>query len=842
MRKRSRCLGLLVGLFAAATARAQQPNFHTNIGDQILDGGESLVVDDIDKDGKLDLIVPGGQGGNVAILYGLGDGTFEAQQDIFVGNVPVLVAVGDFNGDTRLDLATADSTSSSISVVLATGDREFSGDVIVSTPRICSTAGTTCEFDTDCPEGQTCQEHGVPSPSGLVAARLNDDQILDLAIVSGEAQGGVAVVFGDGNGAFATSLASPYSTGLTSLAVQAADLNHDTKLDLLTANRDGGTVSVLMNNGGGQFAAAVNYPAGESPVDIAVGDFNGDNKPDAVVANRNSNSFSLLIGNGTGVFGAPTSFAAGAFPSSIAAADLDGDTRLDVIVGNNLSYDVTIAYGTGGGRFDRTRSYLAGTGPSVVAAGSINSDQDDRTDIVVLGKSGELDGYKVLLGEAERSFQSIETLRTGDNPNNVAVGDVNGDGLPDAVVTSSQTALTLITPQQDHTLVSTSIDVGSETSAVLLADIDRDGHSELLFTGRAEANDFVGVAKPNGLGGFAPAQTAVVEREPSALDAADLNGDGLLDVVVTEASDDTVAIFLTQPDGTLGTPTRIQLRPIGEQDAFLPQAVTAADLDGDGFIDLAIAIFRDDGMISLLYGKGDGTFTTPVNMASGRRPLGVVVSDIDTPPDGKLDLVTVNQDSSGMIVHHGTAGPVGACTRSVCYDAPRTLNVGNVPASLALRDVTGDGIRDAVVADRSTADRIVIRPGGATAAPFFRSIAQSCPEPGCAETGRTPVSIVGADFNGDGAYDVLTVNNGGGNIAVATSALVSTLIRGDANQDGRVSAADLPKVMGRIPAFNRLAIEDLVRAGDVDTLAYDADGDGLLSSTDTIGTAARIFR
>jgi len=831
MRNTAKSIGLLLGLLAAATtASAQQPSFRTNIGDVIFDGGESMVVDDIDGDGIVDLIFPGGQGGNVAIFYGLGDGFFEPQFDVFVGNVPVIVAIGDYNGDLMKDIATADSTSSDISVVLATGTREFSPDAIVTNPKTCSADGTPCTTAGDCPEGQTCEDHGVPSPNGMATADLNADQKLDLAVVSGEAQGGVAVLFGNGEGGFDASGFSPYATGLTSLAVRIADLTRDAKPDLVTANRDSSTVSVLVNAGGGVFMAAIGYPAGEAPVDLTVGDFNRDNRLDVAVANRNSNSFSLLLGNGMGALGSPKSFPAGTFPSTIASGDFDGDNRLDVVVGNSLSYDVTVAFGDGSAGFPEERSFLGGTGPAGVAAALI--DGDTRPDIVVLGKSGESDGYKVLLGQAPRTFVSMETVRTGDTPTMLAIGDVNGDGLPDAIINGAANELTVIRPQPDNSYHSSELNPGGEVSAAVLADLDRDGFAELVMAMRGNENDFIGVSRSDAHGGFAVPALSAVGREPSAVEAADFNEDGLLDIAVTEAADDTVAIFLTQPDGSLGAPNRIQLRPLGEQDAFLPQAVGAADLDGDGNIDLAIAIFRDDGRVSILYGRGDGTFENQVNMPSGRRPLGVALSDVDN--DGRIDIVTVNQDTSGMIVHHAS-GPR-------TYDAPRTLGVGKVPASLALRDVNGDGIRDALVADRSTDDRIVIRPGGSTTAPFFKSVIQGCPEPNCAETGRTPVSIAGADFNGDGSYDVMTVNNGGSNVAVALSTLSSSLLRGDVNGDARISAADLPGLMAQVPRYNRQAVEDLVRADKLPTQAYDADGDGLLSSVDSIGIAGLIFR
>jgi len=827
-------LVVLVGLFTAATAAAQtvQPVFRTSVGDTVFGGAESLVVTDLDGDGLADLVMPGGQAGAVAVFYGLGDGLFDFQRDFVTGNVPVAAAVADFNDDDFLDIATVDSTTSIISVILGSGDRESFSDPVLTDPSTCSGSGAACENTEQCPEGQTCEDRGVSSPNGMIAQDLNGDQQPDLAIVSGESQGLVAVVFGVGNGTFIGSSSSPYDSGATSRAIESGDVNEDGRPDLLTANRDAGTISVLLNSTNtGVFLPASNYPAGEAPVDLTLGDFDEDGNLDVAVANRNTDRFSLLLGNGSGAFGEPTTFAAGSFPSTIASTDFDGDGNLDVAVGNKLSYDVTIGYGDGDGGFALLRSFLGGTGPEVVATAPMNADQ--APDVVVLGKSGEGDSYTVLLSTPGRSFQAIQTVRSGANPGAVIAGDYDRNGLPDMVVSSGSGApLTLMRSQGDGNFASSPLDLGGATFGLLLADLDRSGNADLLASVRLESGDQLAVARPDGHGGFQQPQLTPLADAAAGLDVADFNEDGLLDVAVTQGEREAIAVLIRKADGTFQAPLEIPLRPIGDPDPFFPRAVATADLDGDGNMDMAVAEYRDLGVLSLIYGRGDGTFETPpVGLAAGRRPLAVSISDVDN--DGLLDLLTANEDTAGLVLLRAT-GP-----RS--YATPVTMTAGRVPAALVLRDINNDGVRDVMVADR-TDDRFVLRLGGRTTSPFFSSVVQTCPQVNCLESGRTPIGVVGADFDADGSYDMASVNDGGANVAVAMSELGSEVLRGDGNQDGRVSAADLTAVWGRVPQYNRQAIEDLVRSGAVPTLNLDGDGDGMLSSVDASSVAARIFR
>ena len=239
----------------------------------------SLAVGDFNGDGKLDLAVAnyGGYGfpSTVSILLGDGRGNFTLASSPAAGDSPLSVAVGDFNGDGNLDLAVANEVGGCVTILLGDGTGNFT---LTSSPA----AGD--------------------EPVSVAVGDFNGDGKLDLAVANWGyfSASTVDILLGDGAGKF--TLASSTLTGSDSDAVAVGDFNGDGKLDLAVANRSGNNVSILLGDGAGNFTLTSSPATGSEPYSVAVGDFNGDGKLDLAVANSGSNTVSILLGDGTGNF------------------------------------------------------------------------------------------------------------------------------------------------------------------------------------------------------------------------------------------------------------------------------------------------------------------------------------------------------------------------------------------------------------------------------------------------------------------------------------------------------------------------------------------------------------
>jgi hypothetical protein len=338
-------------------------------------GPSALVSADFNGDGDADLAVANKTDNTVSILLGKGDGTFGTKNDFKTGKSPVALAVGDFNGDGVLDLAVVNQADDTVSILL--------GDKDPVTHLGTGTFGAKTDFETG------------KGPVGIATAHFISSAKLDLAVIN-QTDNTVSILLGDGKGAF--DRIRDFPTGLAPSAVVAADLNGDTTSDLAITNETDNTVTIRSRSALGPFTT------GKGPVALLASDLNSDGLQDLAVANKTDNTVSILLGetlaDGTRSFSAKTDFITGTGPSALAAGDFNIDGLLDLAVANQSDNTVSILAGLGDGTFAPKFDITTGTGPVGIVAADFNG--DGRLDIATANQTANT--VSVILNTA--SFQT----------------------------------------------------------------------------------------------------------------------------------------------------------------------------------------------------------------------------------------------------------------------------------------------------------------------------------------------------------------------------------------------------------------------------------------------------
>jgi len=625
----------------------------------------SIAVGDFNGDNKADLAVGSLLGGvsQISVFTGTGTGNFAAPV-----NYPVIlnfsisnIAVGDFNGDGRQDIA-ARNGSGGLSILLrnaANNGFDAAANLNLSF-LILSVA--PADFNADGRHDLVVSRNGQNTVTALIRNAANNgfDQV-DLT-VNGSAQN---VAVGDFTGDGRQDIAVSYSGGVDILPrnalgfdapisasasvtspMEVGDFTGDGRLDL--AYLSGSQVAILPRN-----AANTNFDlqfivgsTGFQMNRIAVGDFNNDGRADIAALNFVNNSpGSVSIFRRTGTNPnfdlSPIQTLGSTNFTDAALGDFDNDGRQDLATATSNTSNIAIQKGSGNGSFTNLTNAVLNNGNllnSLIIAADLNN--DGNTDLIV-GNS-TISGFSLLQGAGNGSFAAAIDFPLGFFPIRFAVGDFNGDGRQDLAINrqnSNQTLIYLRNAANSGFETAVTISHASSPNSFAVGDFNNDGNDDFAV-GLLNTNSFAIVLRNAGNSGFdAPVSYLTATGNPQ-LTAADFDGDGNLDLAYG-AND--LSVFYGSATGTFGTPTGYGFLTAGY--------VESGDFNGDGRQDIVAAVGNFNGangranVVVLLRNAANNGFDAPAGfngsyILQNSQTQKIIVGEVNG--DGRQDLITSN--------------------------------------------------------------------------------------------------------------------------------------------------------------------------------------------------------
>jgi hypothetical protein len=571
--------------------------------------------------------------------------------------------------------------------------------------------------------------------------------------------------------------AKQYRAGGYNLQFTMADVNRDGIPDAIASGGEG-TVLMLGREDGGFGPPRTIYPA--SALSVAVADFNRDGKLDLVMsALGNGTSLVELLGNGDGTFQSPISLPLPCTDCSLSAVDFNCDGKMDLAVASTNSFAAYL--GNGDGTFNNAKATYPVSFALYIVTGQLNS---DRLPDAVVVDSGSLD---IFFGNGDGTFHETK-YPSASSGFQARLADLNGDGKLDIVTQDRDSDVVIVRLNQGDGVFGPEATFPAgcpfnvcEFQSISVGDINGDGKLDVATPASYLLGNGDGTfgAPVTFYGGNFPNQAVIVSREDFR--RADFFGDDFAKIVVASGSADDLTVVRASFRGLVQAPTFV----VGAR----PEDIAAADFNGDGSVDFAVADYGvfGAGGVHIFLNTGNGVMKQGVDLAV-QNPGAILAADFNR--DGLMDLAVSSQSTGTTIfLGQGNGEFVQGSTYPNLYGDCTNHAVGIVPSvCFATADVNGDGILDLAGANWIDGQITVMLGNGDGTFRLGQTFAGTGPQTGLAI----------ADFNGDGKPDlafsvqqlgaVVYFGNGKGTfgnpLTLKSKALAAGIAAGDVNGDG----------------------------------------------------------
>ena len=331
------------------------------------------------------------------------------------------------------------------------------------------------------------------------------------------------------------------------------------------------------------FALPVSYMVGKKPEVVLAHDMNNDEFPDLLVVNSGGNSLNFLEGIGDGTFKDPQTIETGREPFALDVADFNGDSIPDIALCNYGDGNVSIILGQKDGLFKLKTDVKVGRLPIAVTAGDFNN--DDKTDLAVTLRFNKL---IILLGVGDGTFKLAEAYQVGPTPAYITIDDYNSDGNDDIAIALNGLKvkhIKMLFGNGDGTfLPPKKITGGNQSSFIVHHDMNLDGKTDLIAS--SPMRDSLSIYVGDGKGEFSKLEDFAGEKGPHNIIAGDFTGDKVPDIVVCNRRGGSISVIPGRGDGTFVYPHFNYV--VGSQ----PRSITGADFNRDGMMDIAVVLYQ----------------------------------------------------------------------------------------------------------------------------------------------------------------------------------------------------------------------------------------------------------